>query len=124
MKKNIFFGRNLEILMVVHRIERQELADYLDVTPQTIGKWINKNILPESQYMLPLCEKFSIDLEDLIHTDLEGEALKAIEATSEDNLIVREPGNNTYSIKAHLLSMQRHLNVMQDENNRAIDQFQ
>ncbi len=123
MEKTVFFGRNLEILMAIYDLERKDLATYLDVTTQAVGRWLEKNIVPETETLISLCAKFKMEMGDLLYTDLENISLRAIELSSVADGIAAEGSDVQYAINAHLHSMKKHLTVMQEENNRAIQQF-
>ena len=64
------FAENLYYLRKKNRITQEELADFLDVSRQSVSKWETGEAYPETEKLIALCDKFGVSLDDLLRGDL------------------------------------------------------
>lgn len=59
-------GRFIRKLRIEKNMTQQELAEKLMVRENTILKWENGKMFPNTELLIPLCEQLEIDVLDLI----------------------------------------------------------
>ena len=85
------FSENLKKLRKEHNLSQEQLADELGVSRQAISKWESAIAYPEMDKIITLCNKFHLNIDDLLHKDIkevkgEEESRKKINNSFEDFL--------------------------------------
>lgn len=68
MKNN--FSENLKKIRKENNLSQEELAEELGVSRQSISKWESASAYPEMDKIIALCEKFDLNIDDLLHKDI------------------------------------------------------
>lgn len=76
---NSKFINNLKKIRKNNNLSQEQLAEILGISRQAISKWESGSAYPEMEKIIQLCEKFNVNIDDLLHKDIE-------EIISEDNL--------------------------------------
>ena len=64
------FSENLKKIRKEHNLSQEELADELGVSRQAISKWESATAYPEMDKIIALCDKFNLNIDDLLHRDI------------------------------------------------------
>ena len=85
------FSENLKKIRKDNNLSQEQLADELGVSRQAISKWESSVAYPEMDKIITLCEKFNLNIDDLLHKDIrevkgEEESKKNINKYIEDFL--------------------------------------
>ena len=85
------FSENLKKIRKEHNLSQEQLADELGVSRQAISKWESAVAYPEMDKIIALCDKFNLNIDDLLHKDIrevkgEAESKKKINDSFEDFL--------------------------------------
>ena len=64
------FKKNLTTLRRAKNFSQEQLAEKLDVSRQSVGKWESGEAYPEMKMLLQICDFFAVSLEDLVHGDV------------------------------------------------------
>ncbi|MBQ6841240.1 MAG: helix-turn-helix domain-containing protein [Bacilli bacterium] len=85
------FSENLKKIRKDNNLSQEQLADELGVSRQAISKWESAVAYPEMDKIITLCEKFNLNIDDLLHKDIrevkgEEESKKNINKYIEDFL--------------------------------------
>ncbi len=64
------FAENLKKIRKDHHLSQEQLADELGVSRQAISKWESSTAYPEMDKIIMLCDKFSLNIDDLLHHDI------------------------------------------------------
>ena len=85
------FSENLKKIRKDHNLSQEQLADELGVSRQAISKWESSVAYPEMDKIIALCDKFNLNIDDLLHKDIreikgEEESKKKINKTIDDFL--------------------------------------
>jgi len=64
------FSENLKKIRKDNNLSQEQLADELGVSRQAISKWESAVAYPEMDKILTLCEKFDLNIDDLLHKDI------------------------------------------------------
>lgn len=64
------FSENLKKIRKENNLSQEQLADELGVSRQAISKWESAAAYPEMDKILSLCEKFNLNIDDLLHKDI------------------------------------------------------
>jgi transcriptional regulator with XRE-family HTH domain len=64
------FSENLKKIRKEHNLSQEELADELGVSRQAISKWESSTAYPEMDKIIALCDKFDLNIDDLLHRDI------------------------------------------------------
>ena len=85
------FSKNLKKIRKDNNLSQEQLADELGVSRQAISKWESAVAYPEMDKIITLCEKFNLNIDDLLHKDIrevkaEEESKKNINKYIEDFL--------------------------------------
>ncbi len=85
------FAKNLKSIRKEHNLSQEQLAEELEVSRQAISKWESSSAYPEMDKIIALCEKFDLNIDDLLHRDIkevqkEAESKKSINKGMNDFL--------------------------------------
>ena len=85
------FSENLKKIRKDHSLSQEQLADELGVSRQAISKWESAVAYPEMDKIIALCDKFNLNIDDLLHKDIkevkgEEESKKKLNNSFEDFL--------------------------------------
>ena len=85
------FSENLKKIRKDNNLSQEQLADEIGVSRQAISKWESAVAYPEMDKIITLCEKFNLNIDDLLHKDIrevkgEEESKKNINKYIEDFL--------------------------------------
>ena len=64
------FSENLKKIRKEHNLSQEQLADELGVSRQAISKWESSVAYPEMDKIIALCNKFNLNIDDLLHKDI------------------------------------------------------
>lgn len=64
------FGENLQYLRKQNKITQEELADFLQVSRQSVSKWETGEAYPETEKLIALSDKFAVTLDALLRGDV------------------------------------------------------
>ena len=64
------FSENLKKIRKEHHLSQEQLADELGVSRQAISKWESAIAYPEMDKIISLCDKFHLNIDDLLHKDI------------------------------------------------------
>ena len=64
------FSENLKKVRKDHNLSQEQLADELGVSRQAISKWESSTAYPEMDKIIALCDKFDLNIDDLLHRDI------------------------------------------------------
>ena len=68
---NSNLAENLKKIRKENNLSQEDLADILGVSRQAISKWESKVSYPEMDKIVLLCKKFDLNIDDLLHKDIE-----------------------------------------------------
>ena len=85
------FADNLKRIRKENNLSQEQLADELGVSRQAISKWESGVAYPEMDKIIALCDKFNLNIDDLLHNDIkeinnEKESKKSINNYIDDTL--------------------------------------
>lgn len=87
-KKEILFGRNLQILRSRHNISQQDLADTIHVTRQSISAWERGLGKPDIYSLHDICNYFGISTEKILYERaIEINRTISAETTADENSV-------------------------------------
>ena len=64
------FSENLKKIRKEHNMSQEQLAAELGVSRQAISKWESAVAYPEMDKIISLCDKFNLNIDDLLHKDI------------------------------------------------------
>ncbi len=64
------FSENLKKIRKEHNMSQEQLATELGVSRQAISKWESAVAYPEMDKIIFLCDKFNLNIDDLLHKDI------------------------------------------------------
>lgn len=64
------FSENLKKIRKKNNLSQEQLADELGVSRQAISKWESAVAYPEMDKIIALCDKFNLNIDDLLHKDI------------------------------------------------------
>lgn len=64
------FSENLKKIRKDNNLSQEQLADELGVSRQAISKWESAIAYPEMDKIIALCDKFHLNIDDLLHKDI------------------------------------------------------
>ena len=64
------FKENLRKIRKENNLSQEQLADELGVSRQAISKWESGTAYPEMDKIIALCDKFNLNIDDLLHKDI------------------------------------------------------
>lgn len=68
MKNN--FSENLKKIRKENNLSQEQLAESLGVSRQAISKWESASAYPEMDKIIALCDKFNLNIDDLLNKDI------------------------------------------------------
>ena len=80
---NSKFINNLKKIRKNNNLSQEQLAEILGISRQAISKWESGSAYPEMEKIIQLCEKFNVNIDDLLNKDI-GEIIS--EEQSKKNL--------------------------------------
>ena len=85
------FSENLKRIRKENNLSQEQLADELGVSRQAISKWESAVAYPEMDKIIALCDKFNLNIDDLLHKDIkevkgEEESKKKLNSSIDDFL--------------------------------------
>ena len=84
-------GEKIKALRKAQDVTQEQLADYLNIAPQSVSKWENNNALPDISLAVPLANFFGVSLDELFDRDTERQAAE-IEEYDEKELTLANKG--------------------------------
>lgn len=69
----MYFSNNLKLLLRLKNMTYTDLAEKLEVSTQTIGRWVNAQNEPDIPTLVHLSDIFGVTLDQLIKQNLEME---------------------------------------------------
>lgn len=63
-------AENLKKIRKEHNLSQEQLAEELKVSRQAISKWESGNTYPEMEKILQICNRFNLDINDLLNNDI------------------------------------------------------
>ena len=84
---NSTLAENLKKIRKKHKLSQEDLASILGVSRQAISKWESKVAYPEMDKIMMLCNKFNLNIDDLLHKDIEAIEDKKISKKVFDNYL-------------------------------------
>ena len=96
------FSENLKKIRKDNNLSQEQLADELGVSRQAISKWESGQAYPEMDKIISLCDKFHLNIDDLLHKDIkevkgEDESKKKINSYIDDFLSFLTNSINMFS---------------------------
>ncbi len=67
---NTVFAENLKKIRKENHLSQEQLAEELGVSRQAISKWESALAYPEMDKIVAICEKFHVNIDDLLHHDI------------------------------------------------------
>lgn len=67
---NNYFAHNLKKLRKDNNLSQEQLADELGVSRQAVSKWESETAYPEMNKIIAICEKFNVNIDDLLGKDI------------------------------------------------------
>ncbi len=64
------FADNLKKIRKEHNLSQEELSEEIGVSRQAISKWESGAAYPEMDKIILLCDKFNVNIDDLLHKDI------------------------------------------------------
>lgn len=64
------FAENLKKIRKDYKLSQEQLAEELGVSRQAISKWESAAAYPEMEKIIALCDKFNLNVDDLLHRDI------------------------------------------------------
>ena len=64
------FSENLKKIRKDNNLSQEQLADELGVSRQAISKWESAVAYPEMDKIIAICDKFNLNIDDLLHKDI------------------------------------------------------
>ena len=64
------FSENLKKIRKDNNLSQEQLADEIGVSRQAISKWESAAAYPEMDKIIILCDKFNLNIDDLLHKDI------------------------------------------------------
>lgn len=83
------FSENLKKIRKDNNLSQEALAEMLNVSRQAISKWESKQAYPEMDKIIQLCDKFNLNIDDLLHKDIR-EIKSEVEAKKNINKYIDE----------------------------------
>lgn len=96
---NSTLAENLKKIRKKHKLSQEDLASILGVSRQAISKWESKVAYPEMDKIMMLCNKFNLNIDDLLHKDIEAIEDKKISKKVFDNYLDKVFNSITDSIE-------------------------
>ena len=100
--------------------EVPDVADFLKISAQAVGRWLNENKLPAHDNLAKLADFYQVSVDDLAYSDLVDARLQNVALS----FIAHDEASDYYTkeiLKTHLLSIKKHLHDMNVANDRIIE---
>lgn len=103
------FSENLQILRKGRNISQEKLAEELNVSRQTVGKWENGVSCPEAECLVEISEFFGVSIDTLLkgtvpgHNEVEPESSARTESPLEDLTAKRQRNRKIRFVAAIVL---------------------
>ena len=89
----MFVGKNISYLRKTMNLTQDELAQKIIVSRQTISKWENGEVVPDSLNLIELSKLFNVKVDDLLMNDIESVRLNEISEVNEVEKADYKPKN-------------------------------
>ncbi len=89
----MFVGKNISYLRKIMNLTQDELAQKIIVSRQTISKWENGEVVPDSLNLIELSKLFNVKVDDLLMNDIESVRLNEISEVNEVEKADYKPKN-------------------------------
>lgn len=86
---NSNFKDNLKRIRKENNLSQEDLAELLGVSRQAVSKWESGIAYPEMDKILTICEKFNLNIDDLLNKDI-----KEVKSTEESKLKINKYVND------------------------------
>lgn len=77
-------GEKIKFLRQKNDVTQEKLAEYLNITYQSISKWENNNALPDISLVVPLANFFGVSIDELFDRDADMQAAELKEYEDRD----------------------------------------
>ena len=67
-------GKKIKHLRQANNVTQEQLAEYLNISSQSISKWENNNALPDISLVVPIANFFGISMDELFDRDADMQA--------------------------------------------------
>lgn len=84
-------GEKIKLLRQKNDVTQEKLAEYLNITYQSISKWENNNAMPDISLVVPLANFFGVTIDELFDRNAE-ESEAEIQAYLDRSLALRNEG--------------------------------
>lgn len=84
------FAENLQYLRKREKITQEELAEELEVSRQSVSKWETGEAFPETEKLIVLCDRFAVNMDDLVRGEIAHEQVKTESENTEKDYKVYE----------------------------------
>lgn len=91
--EHMFVGKNISYLRKTMNLTQDELAQKIIVSRQTISKWENEEVVPDSLNLIELSKLFNVKVDDLLMNDIESMRLNEISKVDEIKKTDSKPKN-------------------------------
>ncbi|MBE6622199.1 MAG: helix-turn-helix transcriptional regulator [Ruminococcaceae bacterium] len=71
--KTMTIGEKIKALRQANNVTQEKLAEYLNITYQSVSKWENNNALPDISLVVPLANFFGVSIDELFDYGMQGE---------------------------------------------------
>lgn len=82
---NSNFKDNLKRIRKENNLSQEDLAELLGVSRQAVSKWESGIAYPEMDKILTICEKFNLNIDDLLNKDI-----KEVKSTEESKIKINK----------------------------------
>mgnify|MGYP003506712749 CR=1 FL=1 len=86
-------GNALKKIRKDNNLSQEQLADELGVSRQAISKWEPAAAYPEMDKIIALCERFHLNIDDLLHKDI-----NEVKGEEESKKKLNQYNQNLYSV--------------------------
>ncbi len=83
-------GEKIKALRQKNDVTQEKLAEYLNITYQSVSKWENNNALPDITLVVPIANFFGISIDELFDRDRETEAEEVDEYFEKDRVLANQ----------------------------------
>ncbi|MBQ8408302.1 MAG: helix-turn-helix transcriptional regulator [Clostridia bacterium] len=83
-------GEKIKYLRQKNSVTQETLAEYLNITYQSISKWENNNALPDISLVVPLANFFGVSIDELFDRNVDGEEEAIKEYNEKDKELARQ----------------------------------
>ncbi len=83
-------GEKIKVLRQKNDVTQEKLAEYLNITYQSVSKWENNNALPDISYVVPIANFFGVSIDELFDRDGETESEEVDEYFEKDRVLANQ----------------------------------